>query len=136
MAIPFHDRRTGQVLYHGTNAELSPGDVIRPAIDIFKTRGGARMTTPNSFGHWYAHASTVSGVADEYARMAAEAGGGKPRVYVVSPLDHEDVQEGHGHSVTSMFGFKVEKEVPHDPTQAVYRIRGDKAAYRPENYGK
>ena len=136
MAIPFHDRRTGQVLYHGTNAELSPGDVIKPAVDVWKKRGGERLSEPNDFGHWSAHASPVSGVADEYARMAAEAGGGKPRVYVVSPVDHEEVQEGHGISVASTLGFKVEKEVPHDPTQAVYRIRGNVAAYRPENYGK
>lgn len=135
MAIPFNDRRTGEILYHGTNADLSVGDVIKPATEVGASRHGELPFGPAKWGHSYAHASTDSHMSDMFATSAVFRQGGNPRVYKVAPVNPDDV-EVVGLTRVSSSGFKVVGEVPHDPTQQVWKHVGNRVGYFPENYGK
>jgi hypothetical protein len=66
-------------MYHGTTAELNPGDIVKPAAAIGKNR------------HWKSGKSDVAystedkSTADYFANIAAIRGG-TPKVYEVEPL--------------------------------------------------
>lgn len=88
MAIPFHDRRTGEVLYHGTAHPFQPGDIIEP----FDTKNWEH----SSGKHVYttSHLET----AEAYAKQAAYKAGMvtkkfEPKVFEVEPVE--------GHPVTN-----------------------------------
>lgn len=136
MPIPFHDRRTGEVLYHGTNAALSAGDVILPAKQLGESRLGPVPFGPASWSASHAHATPDAHVADMFAGMASRRKGGTPSVYQVAPINENDVEHGHGVSAVSPTGFKVVKKVQHDPSQGVWKISNNRIKYTPENYGK
>lgn len=137
MAIPFHDRRTGEILYHGTNVELHPGDVIKPTIELGSNRHGDLPFGPQRPAAYFAHATPGehAGAANMYATSAANKRGGNPRVYEVTPLNESDVETWHRTRV-SPSGFRVVKEISHDPTEATWRHSNGRVKYNPENYGK
>lgn len=135
MAIPFNDRRTGEILYHGTNADLSVGDVIKPATEVGYSRRREIPFGPATWFHAHAHASPESHAADMFATSAVNYRGGTPKVYEVTPVNPDDVKV-QGRTRISASGFKVVKEVPHDPTQQTWRHVNGRVKYFPENYGK
>jgi hypothetical protein len=100
-------------MYHGTTAELNPGDIVKPAAAIGKNR------------HWKSGKSDVAystedkSTADYFANIAAIRGG-TPRVYEVEPLGEtttrnlELSKKKYTEAIIehqSKEGFKVKREV-------------------------
>ena len=120
MAIPFHDRRSGEILYHGTVHPFEPGDVITP-----KEKGGHAYATPDidyalrrakeSVNFSWEDAKKVNPTwntpgGKQYDEYKAET---PPKVFEVRPIgtpeatgDFED--EGN---VKSKLGFTVVRQV-------------------------
>lgn len=103
MAIPFHDRRSGEILYHGTNVDLTPGSVVEPR----------EVSTQNlSKGQPKAYATTDLNVARKFAFIKDKL---NMKVYHVEPVDpkeqFETNQDGSHKAVISKKGFKVVRRV-------------------------
>lgn len=138
MTIPFHDRRTGQVLYHGTTADLKPGDIVKPGIEIGHESEREQAYASPSFPSAYRLAHDQNywlwqklGDADSPMRM-----------FRVKPVDPDEIEvSGPKHmtltsrgridvpEVTSKKGFVVQSEVPNPARvaafhEAVGRTRG------------
>ena len=98
----YHTDRKGQ-FYHGTNAHLSPGDMIKTGAEVGSTvheyEGKAHADNIN-----WAFATPHKEVASRYAEKAASRKGGEPRIYVVKP---EGKIERIGTEVRSAQGFTV-----------------------------
>ena len=125
MAIPFHDKRTGEILYHGTNAPLKVGDVIEPkesgTVQNAIKRGSTGWSKADVDKHTpMAFATPNAGEAQFYANQTAKpeadsrrtSKARKPRVYTVEPVNHESVIRMPGGSpinkeAASPHGFKV-----------------------------
>jgi hypothetical protein len=110
--------RNEEFFYHGTNAEIKPGEVIKPAAE----RGGEAISHyeadvykdhPN-----YAYATPHLSMAQGFAARAVERNGGTGRVYRVGR------NWGHPKSVIwknpwgdearSEGGFVVHEELPYE----------------------
>lgn len=119
MAIPFHDRRTGQVLYHGTNVSFKPGDVIKPqatgTLHEAIQRGSGDWTvseadrkTPMAFAtpdlkdaRFYANQTSFPDVIKRRQSKSRT-----PKVYHVEPINPKSIITG-GKEVASPEGFRV-----------------------------
>jgi hypothetical protein len=125
MAIPFHDRRTGQVLYHGTTAELSPGDVIKPAVEV----GTHNWKKDDKVSYATNDLGAATFFANEAANNASEAAQKfiPKKIYKVSPVSDKDlatrpmrdmkayaVGEDTPLELSSPKGFHVISEVPEE----------------------
>lgn len=91
------DNLNPQQFYHGTAAELKPGE----------------MVTPGHESDWYQRSSSVFAtddlsIARTYAGYAADASGRDPHVYAVEPTGtmHKDPGGGQG-AVRSKHPLKV-----------------------------
>jgi hypothetical protein len=138
MAIPFHDRRSGQIFYHGTSANLSTGDVIVPGEKLGKNRSGEPLAFgPQKMGVEVASAAPAEheDLAHYYASDAANLTGGTPRVYKVVPADPKEEVQTRGRTVVSKAGFKVVGEIPHNPSQKTWSkdLIGKRVVYNPQN---
>lgn len=123
MAIPFHDRRTGEVIYHGTSSVLSPGDVVVPGAKSGKTN----WVKDDSVAYATNDLGAATYFANESANNESEALQKRvePKIYRVSPVDASDtssrtMRDMRSYAagdetpveVSSKSGFKVEEEVP------------------------
>jgi hypothetical protein len=87
-----------QFLYHGTNVELNPGDVIKPG------EGGVAYAAGSK---WYA--------IRQARKAAVRAGKGTPKVYKVKPVGETSevrspmLSEADKSHMTSTKGFEVIK---------------------------
>lgn len=119
MAIPFHDRRTGEVFYHGTNVELKPGDVIKPAAELGSAISHYTAEVYKDHPE-YAYATPHEEMAHGFASRAVERQGGAPRVYKVGRnWGHPDStiwKNPWGDEARSRGGFVVHEEIPHKNT--------------------
>ena len=82
-------------LYHGSRAQIAPGDIIRPA----ERHPDQPEDVPS-----YAHASTSDAIAYGYG----------DKIYKVEPLENDDTLENGvlgEHHYISKKGFKVIKQV-------------------------
>lgn len=122
MAIPFHDRRNSEVLYHGTNARLKVGDVVTPqptgTIKEAIERGSSAWSKVEGVPHDVPMSFATEGLhfARHYADQAAvpsvtgrrQSKGRTPRVYTVEPVNPSNVIRNEGNQeVASTEGFKV-----------------------------
>ena len=98
-------------LFHGTNADLKPGDVISPS----RTLGTDPMTEGLSESDPHrsvAHASESALMAASYADRAVAQAGGRFNLYRVAPVDREDVRHEMEDEHSSPSGFKVVRRLP------------------------
>lgn len=72
-----HGEWTGGLAFHGTSAELKPGDLITP--------GHEKNTDVTSAGHVYFASERHYGAAVQSAHRAVKRRGGAPHVYQVEP---------------------------------------------------
>ena len=94
--------------YHGTTAELSPGDLIQPSSMREKeSHVHDYEGKPYGANVDYAHATSNLDRAKIYADRAAEKLKGKPRVYVVERLGEKEDVERLGIEARSSKGFRV-----------------------------
>jgi hypothetical protein len=121
MAIPFHDRRTGQILYHGTVHPFEVGDLVTPQ------KGDPHAYATPSLEYATTHAKKS---LDSYWRKAKSENPsyntpfGKqyyewekenpPKVFQVEPVGEvEDTNNtgGDKNNVMSSEGFRVVKQI-------------------------
>lgn len=105
-------------LFHGTNAEFKPGDIILPRVTTgsassFEAQPQMKEFNPDSV----AYATDTPEVAHWYANKRVEKEGGKPRVYKVKPVNKRsnkvDPNGGGTKAIAyqSKSGYKVVGEV-------------------------
>lgn len=108
MAVPQHvSAKQFGPLYHGTGAELAPGDEITPQPHRSPDRAGRPM----------AFASEHRAMAQSYAEYAHPTGAQGTmfgHVYEVEPMDDVSHQAGR-QEVMSSVGFRVKKHVSSHP---------------------
>ncbi len=94
--------------YHGTAADLSPGDMVQPSSAREKeSHVHDYEGKPYGANIDYAHATSNLDRAKVYADRASEKFKGNPKVYVVERLgEHNDV-ERLGIEARSVKGFRV-----------------------------
>jgi hypothetical protein len=102
-----------QILFHGTSAELLPGDVVLPAKSIGVTPNWSPAKSANKTD--VAYATPHRPTAEYFAGIAA-IGGKTSNVYEVEPIDSSEAtthvlgktETGNPiHEVRSKKGFKV-----------------------------
>ena len=103
-------------LFHGTNREFNPGDIISGAsiAGVPPITKGLREDDPHLS---VAHASESAAMAASYADRAVERGGGKFHLYRVKPVDPDDVQHELEDEMSSPSGFKVVRRLPIEHSQ-------------------
>lgn len=93
-------------LFHGTNVELQPGEVIRP--------GNTPVTeglSPQDPHRGLAFATESLERAASYANRASSRQGGNFRVYRVDPVADDVRHDGEG-EYSSPSGFRVRRALP------------------------
>lgn len=109
-----------QILFHGTNSEFSPGDIIKPRVATgasasFNTQPQMENFNPDTV----AYATDHKKQANWYAKKSAAKNGGKPRVYQVVPIKRKNMEvdpnggdnTGAATAYQNKSGFKVIKRI-------------------------
>ena len=118
------------VLYHGTNAQLKPGDIIRPHTQV-----GVETTLASDGQAW---AALDKSVASMFGEIAARERGGSSRLYSVEPLSISSVRkdpDGFTYAGSDQ-GFRVLEETSEIEVSELDRRRGIESRRRQAELAK
>lgn len=111
MAIPFHDRRTGEVLYHGTTHPFNAGDMVTPQGDepyAFATPDLSYATERSHEAHTYAWNQKSREGGHHYPEWKES---NPPRVFEVEPSSDMFFHPDNPDAAVTRTGFRVKREV-------------------------